>query len=83
MFPEEPHFPFQQNTRLKDLDGVYRSIETGHIHVVKNVQLRSYVDDKTGPFRRYTCSIKSTDPEIGTVKQIGLVDVPWEFLLPL
>lgn len=84
MFPEEPHFPFQKDNRLKDYDGVYKSKETGHIHVVKNVYLRSFVAlDGSRAYRNYTCSIKSTDPEIGTHKRIVLIDVPWEFLLTL
>lgn len=84
MFPKEQHFPFDRDTRIKDMDGVYQSIESGHVHVVKNVYLRSFISaDGKEAYRNYTCSLKSTDPEIGNHKRIVLEDVPWEFLLPL
>lgn len=84
LFPYEEYWPFRKNERFKELDGVYRSLETGHIHLVKNVWLRGYIDPETNvPYFAYTCSIKSTSPDIGNHKRIGLHDVPWEFLFKL
>jgi hypothetical protein len=84
LFQRLPHRPLHTKTRIKKLDGIYRSIESGHIHIVKNVYLRSVIPEGMDePVMEYTCSLRSTDPEIGTFRRISLINVPWEFLLKL
>lgn len=82
-FPREYHSSFTRYpVRFKNKDGIYRSRD-GHIHRVKNVNLRGFVNDDTGAYAAYTASLDSTNPEIGTHRSIIIENVEWEFLLKL
>lgn len=83
-FPELPHVPFCRDERYKEKDGVYRTPGTDHVHIVKNVWLRSVIPEgKSEPIRQFTCSLRSTNPEIGSWRRIIISNVNWELLLKL
>jgi hypothetical protein len=75
--------PFLRPTRMKHLDGVYKSRHSGKIAMIKNVILRGLIDCSKSPeepYDGYFCTFISK--EEGTLKRcvIEFLDDDWELL---
>jgi len=85
-FKRKEHIPFTRYPiRCKQMDGIYKSKDGKHIHIVKNVNLVGLIDSETEKdYCSYRVSIKSTNPDIGYLKSCLIDDLEnWEKVLDL